>query len=151
MTSQLQSMSSQVYNRFKMSPYIEGCLANIVITNLKIVENKFHTLSCMSIRSFLFSMSAFLFLTNCINTSYGDIVDISKAEKRLHTFKVLCEWPSASKQLNLGNMYHSELGKYLGQKLWINQQFSALNVYKKLGTMSGVILEEKNRMGWIVG
>ena len=93
-----------------MSPYIEGCLANIVITNLKIVENKFHTLSCMSIRSFLFSMSAFLCTANRMNMSYGDDMDITKAEKRLHTFKVLCEWTSAREQLKLGNMYNSELG-----------------------------------------
>ena len=102
-----------------MSPYIEGCLANIVLTNLKIVENKVHTLSCMSIRSFLFSMSVFLYTTNRMNMSYGDIMDITKAEKRLHTFKVLCEWPSAREQLKLENMYNSELGIHLGQKLGI--------------------------------
>ena len=78
--------------------YIEGCLANIVLTNLKIVENKFHALSRMSIRRFLFSMSAFLFTTNRMTMSYGDAMDITKAEKRLHTFKVLCEWPSAREQ-----------------------------------------------------
>ena len=36
---------------------------------------KVHTLSCMSIRSFLFSTSAFLYTTNRMNMSYGDIMD----------------------------------------------------------------------------
>ena len=87
-------------------------------------------------------MSAFLFTTNHMNMSYGDEMDITKAEKRLHTFKVLCEWLSAKEQLKLGNIYNSEQSIHLGQKLWINQQFSALNVYKKIGTMSGAILEK---------
>ena len=110
-----------------MSPYIEGFLANIVLTNLKIVENKIHTLSCMSIRSFLFSTSTFLYTTNRMNTSYGDIMDTTKAEikkKDCILLKVLCEWASARKQLKLENMYNPELGTYLGQKLRINQQFN---------------------------
>ena len=65
-----------------------------------------------------------------------------KLKKRLHTFKVLCEWPSAREQLKLGNIYNSEQGIHLGQKLWINQHNSALNVYKKIGTMSAAILEK---------
>ena len=40
-----------------------------------------------------------------MNSSYGDIKDISDVEKRLHTFKVLCEWPSAREKLKLENMY----------------------------------------------
>ena len=73
-------------------------------------------------------MSAFLYLTNQTNSSYGDIEDISDAEKRLHTFKVLCEWPSAREQLKLKNMYNPELGLDLEQKLLTNQQFHALKV-----------------------
>ena len=64
---------------------------------------------------------------------------ILQKPKILHTFKVLCEWPSAREQLILENMYHSELGIHLGQKLQINQQFNASNVYKKIGSMSGAI------------
>ena len=125
-----------------MSPYIEGCLENVVLTNLKIVESKAHALSCLSIRSFLFSMSAFLYLTNRMNMSYGEAVDLSTSEKRLHTFKVLCEWPLAREQLKLENMYDPELGTHLGHKLWTNQQFSALKVYKNIGSKSGAILEK---------
>ena len=39
--------------------YIEECMVHVFLMNLNIVEIKFHTLSCMSIRSFLFSMSVF--------------------------------------------------------------------------------------------
>ena len=76
-----------------MSPYIERYLEYIVLTNLKIVESKDHTLSCLSIRSFLLSMSAFLYQTNRINNSYGYIEELTQAEKTAHTFTVLCEWP----------------------------------------------------------
>jgi len=85
-----------------------------------------------------------------MNNSYGDFVDISKAERRLHTFKVLCEWPSAREQLKLENMYNPELGIDLGQKLHINQQFNTLKVYDNIGASSGAILENFG-MGWIVG
>ena len=85
-------------------------------------------------------MSAFLFMTNRMNMSYGDIMDITKAEKRLHTFKVLCEWPSAREQLKLENMYNPKLVIYLEQKLRINQQFNTLNVYENIGATSGASL-----------
>ena len=78
-------------------------------------------------------MSAFLYLTNRLNSSYGDIVDLSKKEKRRHTFTVLCEWPSTREQLKLENMYDPELGLNLEQKLTTNQQFHALKVYEKIG------------------
>ena len=77
-----------------------------------------------------------------MNTSYGDEMDIKKAEKRLHTFKVLCEWPAAREQLKLESMHNSELGIHLGQKLRINQQFNALNVYKNISAMSEGFLEK---------
>ena len=41
-----------------------------------------------------------------------------------------------------GNMYHPELGTHLGHKLWSNQQFNALKVYKNIGSKSGAILEK---------
>ena len=44
-----------------------------------------------------------------MNMSYDDVVNLTKIEKRLHTYKVL-------------------LDVHLGDKLWKNQQFSALNV-----------------------
>ena len=45
---------------------------NLVLTNLKIVESKGHTLSCLSISSFLFSTSAFT--TKRMNISFGDFI-----------------------------------------------------------------------------
>ena len=87
-------------------------------------------------------MSEFLYLTNCMNMSYGDAVELATAEKRTHTFKVLCEWPSAREQLKLENMYDSESGIHLGDKLWTNQQFNALKVYKSIDAKSGDILEK---------
>ena len=60
----------------------------------------------------------------------------------MHSYKVLCEWPSAMEQLQLGQLYNSEQGIHIGEKLWRNQQCSALNVYKQLGAKSGEILED---------
>jgi len=69
-------------------------------------------------------------------------VDLSTKEKRLHTFTVLCEWPSAREQLKLEKMYNPELGLDLEQKFIANQQFHALKVYEKIGTESGHCLEK---------
>ena len=87
-------------------------------------------------------MSAFLRATNRMMMNYGADVNLSKEEKKEHTFRVLRDWLSATEQLRLGNIYNSELGICLGDKLWNNQQYSALNVYKKLGEQSGAVLEE---------
>ena len=77
-----------------------------------------------------------------MNMSYGDSVDLTTSEKRSYTFMVLCEWPSAREQLKLENMYDPELGIHLGHKLWTNQQFNALKVYKNIGSKSWDILEK---------
>ena len=77
-----------------------------------------------------------------MDMSYGDAVELTKAEKRAHTLKVLCEWPSAREQLKLENMYDPKSGIHLGDKLWTNQQFSALKVYKSIDAKSGDILEK---------
>ena len=69
-------------------------------------------------------------------------MDLSIKEKRLHTFTVLCEWPSAREQLKLENMYNPELGLDLEQKLITNQQFHALKEYEKIGAESGDCLEK---------
>ena len=34
------------------------------------------------------------------------------------------------------------MGIHLGEKVWENQQYSALNVYKRLGAETGAILED---------
>ena len=65
-----------------------------------------------------------------------------KSRKKTAYFKVLCELPAAREQLKLENMNDSERGIHLGQNLCINQQFSALNVYKKIVFMSGATLEK---------
>ena len=63
---------------------------------------------------------------------YGEIDELTQAEKIAHTLKVLCEWPTAREQLKLENMYDPKSGINLGDKLWTNQQFSALKVYNNL-------------------
>ena len=60
----------------------------------------------------------------------------------MHPYKVLRDWPSARDQIHLEQRYNSEHGIHLGDKLWKNQQYIALKVYKKLGAKSGAILED---------
>ena len=69
-------------------------------------------------------------------------MDLSKEEKRRHTFTVLSEWPSAREQLKLEKMYNPELGLDLEQKFIANQQFHALKVNEKVGSKSGDFLEK---------
>ena len=87
-------------------------------------------------------MSTFLWASNRMIMNYGAEVKLSKTEKKEHSFRVLRDWQSAREQLHLGNLYNSELGIHLGDKLWNNQQYSALNVYKKLDMRSRAMLEE---------
>ena len=63
--------------------------------------------------------------------SCDEEVNLTKSEKMMHSCKVLRDWPSAREQLHLGQLYNSEHGIHLGDKLWKNQQHSALNVIKK--------------------
>ena len=91
-------------------------------------------------------MSALLFAVNRINMSYGEEVKLTKSEKLMHAYKVLSEWPSARKQLHMENVYNSEHGIHLGDKLWKNQQYNALKVYDSLCANSGDILE--NILEW---
>ena len=46
---------------------------NVLMTNHWIVTSKDHTLSCLSIGSFLLRMSAFLYLTNRMKNSFGEM------------------------------------------------------------------------------
>ena len=73
-------------------------------------------------------MSAFLFTVNGMNMNYGEQVALTKSEKRMHTYTVLREWPSAMKQLRLGQLYNSEQGIHLGDKLWKNQEHKVWNL-----------------------
>ena len=117
-------------------------MIRFVTTNLEIVKSKAHTLSCLSSRSFLFSMSEFLYQTNRMDNSLDELVDITQEQKTEHIFKVLCEWPSAREQFRLENIYDPKSGINLGNKLWSNQQFSALKVYNKLDASTEDILEK---------
>ena len=60
-------------------------------------------------------MTVLLFAVNRINMSYGEEVNLTKSEKKTHTYNVLREWPSAMEQL-----HNSEQGINLGDKLWKN-------------------------------
>ena len=77
-----------------------------------------------------------------MKNSYGEIDQLTQVEKIAHTLKVLCEWPSAREQLKLENMYDPKSGINLGDKLWTNQQFSALKVYNNLDASTEDILEK---------
>ena len=83
--------------------------------------------------------------------SYGDAVELTQSEKRTHTFKVLCEWPSAREQLKLQNMYDPESGIHLGDKLWTNQQFNALKFIQKHWFQVWRHFRNVFGMGWNVG
>ena len=86
-------------------------------------------------------MSVFLYQTNRLLNGLDDVEELTPEEKRKHTFTVLCEWPSAREQLKLSDIYDFNLGIHLGDKLWTNQQFSALKVYKTLDASTENILE----------
>ena len=87
-------------------------------------------------------MSVFLYQTSRLLNNIKDVEDLTEEEKREHAFKVLCEWPSAREQLRLSDIYDLNLGIHLGDKLWTNQQYSALKVYKTLDVSTEDILEK---------
>ena len=91
-------------------------------------------------------MAAFQFAANQILINYGEDVNLSDNEKKIHAYTVLREWRSAREQLHLGQLYNSERGIHLGEILWVNQQYNTLNVYKKLGVETGTIPE--NILEW---
>ena len=75
-------------------------------------------------------MSVFLYQTSRLLNSIKEVEDLTDEEKREHAFKVLSEWLSAREQLRLSDLYDPNLDIHLGDKLWTNQQCSALKVYK---------------------
>ena len=75
-------------------------------------------------------MSAFQFAINRTTMNYGEEINLTKNKKIMHAYKVLREWPSAMEQLHLGQLYNSERGIHLGEKLWENQQYGALPLQK---------------------
>ena len=87
-------------------------------------------------------MSEFLYQTNRMHNSLDDLVNTTQEQKTEHIFKVLCEWPSTREQLRLENIYDPKSGINLGNKLWTNQQFSALKVNNKLDASTENILEK---------
>ena len=100
-----------------MAPYAEGYRGGVILTNQRIVGKKIYTLSLLLIRSFLIKMSAFLWVFNRLNMNYGASESLSKKENNFRVY-MFRDWPSATAQLRLGNLYNSELGIYLGDKLW---------------------------------
>ena len=77
-------------------------------------------------------MAAFQFAVNRTLMNYGEDVNLSENEKTMHTYTGLREWRSAREKLHLGQLYNSERGIHLGEKLWVNQQYNTLNVCKFL-------------------
>ena len=79
-----------------------------------------------------------------MNNSYGDIEELTQVENIAHTFTVLCEWPTAREQFKLENMTlcDPKLETHLGDKLWTDQQFSALKVSNNLAATTEDILEK---------
>ena len=75
-----------------------------------------------------------------MNNSYGDIEELTQVEKIAHTFTVLCEWPTAREQFKLENMYDPKLETHIGDKLWTDQQFSALKGSNNLDATTEDIL-----------
>ena len=110
-------------------------MIRFVITNLEIVKSKAHTLSCLSSRSFLFSMSEFLYQTNRMDNSLDELVDITQEQKTEHIFKVLCEWPSAREQLRLENIHDPKSGIHLGNKLDASTEDILEKVLEREGTL----------------
>ena len=77
-----------------------------------------------------------------MDNSLDDLVDVTHEQKTEYICNVLCEWSSARKQLRLENIYDPKSGTNLGDKLWTNQQFSALKVYNNLNASTEDILEK---------
>ena len=73
-------------------------------------------------------MSALQFAVNRITMNCDEEINLTKSEKMIHAYKVLREWPSTMEQIHLGQLYNSEQGIHLGEKLWTNQQYSALKL-----------------------
>ena len=86
-------------------------------------------------------MAAFQMAVNRITMNYSEDVNLSDYEKLMHAYRVLRKWPSARNQLHLENIYNSERGMDLGEKLLSNQQYHTLSVYNKLSTETETILE----------
>ena len=100
--------------------------------NQRITENKINTLSIELSEACLTAMVAFQFAVNRILINYGEDINLSENVKKIHAHTVLHEWPSARDQFHLGQLYNSKCGIHLEEKLWVNQQYNTLNIYKKL-------------------
>ena len=54
--------------------------------------------------------------------NYGEDTNLSENEKKTHAYTVLRDGPSAREQLRFTQLYNSENGIDLGEKLLVNQQ-----------------------------
>jgi len=116
------------YNRFQMSPCIEGYGENIVYESKNCCKLNLYT--------FLLKNQKLSFSVNRINLNYGEEIKLTKSEKLLHSYKVLGEWKSTRGHFHLGQIYNSEHSIHLGDKLWKKQHYSALNVYERFSAKS---------------
>jgi len=88
------------YNRFQMSPCIEGYGENIVYESKNCCKLNLYT--------FLLKNQKLSFSVNRINLNYGEEIKLTKSEKLLHSYKVLGEWKSTRGHFHLGQIYNSE-------------------------------------------
>ena len=61
--------------------------------------------------------------------NYGEEGKLTISEKLMHSYNVLCEWPSAMEQLHSGQIYNSEHSIHMGEKLQKNQQCNTLKTW----------------------
>ena len=80
-------------------------------------------------------------MTNRINMSYGEEVNLIVMRKKTRTYNVFNEWLSARELLYLGQLHISEQRYSYGDKLWKTNKTVHLKMHKLLGAKSGAILE----------
>ena len=124
-----------------MMRYTKGFKDGVVLTNQSIVGSKIYTLSLPLIRSFLINNVLFSLGIKTYDHELWWRQSQQKREKE-HTFGVLSDWPSATEQLYLGNLYNSEHGIHLGTNSGISNSTVHWMCSKKLGLLSRAMLEE---------
>jgi len=100
MLSNFKLCRHKFYNRFQMSPCIEGYGENIVYESKNCCKQNLYT--------FLLNNQKLSFSVNRINLNYGEEIKLTKSEKLLHSYKVLGEWKSTRGHFHLGQIYNSE-------------------------------------------
>ena len=105
------------YNRFQMSPCDEGYGNGVVYESKDCCKQNLYTF-LLIVRSFLYQSYVGLFIRrHSYNMNYGEEGKLTKSEKLVHSYNGLCEWSSAMEQLHSGQLYNSEHGIHVGEKL----------------------------------